>query len=86
MSTHAVVQGADGERRRPRLLPGRDRAVGEPAPVAHSPTLSLAALQAVVIASAIIKPAIAASVVYVATENFFSREFDRRWRVPSHSA
>jgi hydrogenase/urease accessory protein HupE len=48
--------------------------------VAHSITLSLAALQIVVIPSAIIEPAIAASIVYVAVENFFSRNVDRRWR------
>ncbi len=48
--------------------------------VAHSITLSLAALQIVVIPSAIIEPAIAASIVYVAVENFFSRDVGRRWR------
>jgi len=48
--------------------------------VAHSITLSLAALQIVVIPSAIIEPAIAASIVYVALENFFSRNVDKRWR------
>ena len=48
--------------------------------VAHSITLSLAALQIVVIPSAIVEPAIAASIVYVAIENFFSRNVDKRWR------
>ncbi len=48
--------------------------------VAHSITLSLAALQIVVVPSAIIEPAIAASIVFVAIENFFSRNVDRRWR------
>jgi hypothetical protein len=48
--------------------------------VAHSITLSLAALQIVVIPSAIVEPAIAASIVYVAMENFFSRNVDKRWR------
>ena len=48
--------------------------------VAHSVTLSLAALQVVVISSRIVEPAIAASIVYVALENFFSRDIDRRWR------
>ena len=48
--------------------------------VAHSITLSLAALQIVVIPSAVVEPAIAASIVYVAVENFFSRNVDRRWR------
>jgi len=47
--------------------------------VAHSITLSLAALQIVVIPSAIVEPAIAASIVYVAVENFFSRDVDKRW-------
>jgi hydrogenase/urease accessory protein HupE len=48
--------------------------------IAHSITLSLAALQIVVIPSAIVEPAIAGSIVYVAVENFFSRDIDRRWR------
>jgi len=48
--------------------------------VAHSITLSLAALDIVVIPSAIVEPAIAASIVFVALENFFSRDIDRRWR------
>jgi hydrogenase/urease accessory protein HupE len=48
--------------------------------VAHSITLSLAALQIVVIPSSIVEPAIAASIVYVAIENFFSSNVDRRWR------
>jgi hydrogenase/urease accessory protein HupE len=47
---------------------------------AHSITLSLAALQIVVIPSSIVEPAIAASIVYVAIENFFSRNVDGRWR------
>ena len=48
--------------------------------MAHSITLSLAALQIVVIPSAIVEPAIAASIVYVAIENFFSSNVDGRWR------
>jgi hydrogenase/urease accessory protein HupE len=48
--------------------------------VAHSITLSLAAMQIVVIPSTIVEPAIAASIVFVAVENFFSRDIDRRWR------
>lgn len=48
--------------------------------IAHSITLSLAVLQVVVIPSAIVEPAIAASIVFVAMENFFSREVNRRWR------
>jgi hydrogenase/urease accessory protein HupE len=47
--------------------------------VAHSITLSLAVLDIVRIPSAIIEPAIAASVVYVALENFLSRRVDERW-------
>jgi hydrogenase/urease accessory protein HupE len=49
--------------------------------LAHSVTLSLAALQIVVIPSTIVEPAIAASIVFVALENFFSRNVDGRWRV-----
>ena len=48
--------------------------------LAHSITLSLAALDIVRIRSSIIEPAIAASIVYVAVENFFSRDIDKRWR------
>jgi hydrogenase/urease accessory protein HupE len=49
--------------------------------LAHSVTLSLAALQVVVIPSAIVEPAIALSIVFVAVENFFSRDVGGRWRV-----
>ncbi|MDD1519138.1 MULTISPECIES: HupE/UreJ family protein [Bradyrhizobium] len=49
--------------------------------IAHSLTLSLAALNVLVIPSRIVEPAIAASIVFVAVENFFSRDIDRRWRV-----
>jgi hydrogenase/urease accessory protein HupE len=48
--------------------------------IAHSITLSLAALDIVRIPSGITEPAIAASIVYVAAENFLSRDIDRRWR------
>jgi hydrogenase/urease accessory protein HupE len=48
--------------------------------IAHSITLSLAALDIVRIPSSIIEPAIAASIVYVAAENFLSRDIDKRWR------
>lgn len=47
---------------------------------AHSITLSLAALDVVRIPSAIIEPAIAASIVYVAVQNFTTREAGKRWR------
>lgn len=49
--------------------------------VAHSITLSLAALDVLVIPSRIVEPAIAASIVFVALENYVSRDIDRRWRV-----
>jgi hydrogenase/urease accessory protein HupE len=49
--------------------------------IAHSITLSLAALNIVVIPSTIVEPAIAASIVYVAMENFFTRDIDGRWRI-----
>ena len=49
--------------------------------VAHSLTLSLAALDIVRIPSVIVEPAIAASIVYVAAENFLSRGVDKRWRI-----
>lgn len=49
--------------------------------VAHSLTLSLAALDIVRIPSAIVEPAIAASIVYVAAQNFLSRDVEKRWRI-----
>jgi hydrogenase/urease accessory protein HupE len=49
--------------------------------LAHSATLVAAALGYVAIPAEVIEPAIAASIVYVAAENFASREVDRRWRV-----
>jgi len=49
--------------------------------LAHSITLSLAALRIVVIPSTIVEPAIAASIVFVAVENFFSRNIEARWKV-----
>ena len=48
--------------------------------IAHSITLSLAALDVVQIPGTIIEPAIAASIVYVAVENFTTREAGKRWR------
>jgi hydrogenase/urease accessory protein HupE len=48
--------------------------------IAHSITLSLAALDVVRIPGTIIEPAIAASIVYVAVENFTTREVTKRWR------
>lgn len=49
--------------------------------IAHSITRSLAALGIVVIPSGILEPAIAASIVFVAIEKFFSQDIDRRRRV-----
>jgi hydrogenase/urease accessory protein HupE len=49
--------------------------------IAHSITLSLAALDIIVIPAVVVEPAIAASIVFVAIENFFSRDIDGRWRV-----
>jgi hydrogenase/urease accessory protein HupE len=48
--------------------------------VAHSITLSLAASGIAVLPPALVEPAIAASIVYVAAENFISRNVDQRWR------
>ena len=48
--------------------------------IGHSITLSLAALDIVRIPSSIIEPAIAASIVFVAAENFFSHDVQKRWR------
>jgi hydrogenase/urease accessory protein HupE len=48
--------------------------------LAHSITLSLAALDVARIPSAIIEPAIAASIIYVAVENFTTRDAGKRWR------
>lgn len=48
--------------------------------VAHSITLSLAVLGVVDIPGEIIEPLIAASIVFVAVENFVSRDMERRWK------
>lgn len=48
--------------------------------ISHSVTLSLAALNIVTLPSAITEALIAASIIYVAAENFFSRRVDGRWR------
>ena len=49
--------------------------------IAHSITLSLAALNIIVLPGVVVEPAIAASIVFVAMENFFSRDIDSRWGV-----
>ncbi|CAN2534424.1 hypothetical+protein [Methylocapsa aurea] len=48
--------------------------------VSHSVTLSLAALDIVTLPSQWVEAAIAASIIYVAVENFVSRRVDGRWR------
>ncbi len=48
--------------------------------IAHSITLSLAALDIVRVPSAITEPAIAATIIYVGVENFLSRDVPQRWR------
>ena len=47
--------------------------------VAHSITLTLAVLGWVVLPSRIVEPLIAATIVYVAAENFFIRDIRHRW-------
>ncbi|WP_407180038.1 HupE/UreJ family protein [Bradyrhizobium sp. STM 3562] len=49
--------------------------------ISHSITLSLATLNVVAIPGTFVEPAIAASIVYVAIENFLTRNIDGRWRV-----
>ncbi len=49
--------------------------------LAHSVTLTLAALGAVSVPPALIEAGIALSIVYVAVENLFWPSFDRRWLV-----
>ncbi|MBI1866911.1 MAG: HupE/UreJ family protein [Methylocystis sp.] len=49
--------------------------------VSHSVTLSLAALDVVTLPTTLTESAIAASIVFVAVENFFSKKIDRRWIV-----
>lgn len=48
--------------------------------VSHSVTLSLAALNIFTLPTQWVEAAIAASIIYVAVENFFSRRVDGRWR------
>lgn len=49
--------------------------------LAHSITLSLAALDVVTVPSRLVESGIAFSVAYVALENLFFKNFDRRWLV-----
>jgi hydrogenase/urease accessory protein HupE len=48
--------------------------------VSHSITLSLAALNIVTLPSTLTEAAIALSIIYVAAENFWSRDVGKRWR------
>lgn len=48
--------------------------------ISHSITLSLAALNIFALPSSLTEMLIAASIVFVAAENFFSRDVDNRWR------
>ena len=48
--------------------------------ISHSITLSLAALKIFTLPSSLIEALIAASIVFVAVENYFSRDVDNRWR------
>ncbi len=49
--------------------------------VSHSITLSLAALDIVTLPTSLTEAAIAASIIFVALENFYSRKLDKRWMV-----
>lgn len=49
--------------------------------VAHSITLSLAVLDIVAIPNAVAEALIAATIIYVAVENFFRRDIERRWKI-----
>ena len=48
--------------------------------ISHSITLSLAALNIFTLPSTLVEALIAASIVFVAVENYFSRDVDNRWR------
>jgi hydrogenase/urease accessory protein HupE len=49
--------------------------------IAHSLTLSLAVLDIVRLPSFVVEPLIAATIVFVAAENFFVHDIRKRWRV-----
>jgi len=49
--------------------------------VAHSITLALAVLDIVSLPASVVEPLIAASIIWVAAENFFSENIARRWKV-----
>ncbi|MEF3367796.1 HupE/UreJ family protein [Methylocystis sp. 9N] len=48
--------------------------------ISHSITLSLAALNIFTLPSTLVEALIAASIIFVAVENFYSRDVDNRWR------
>ena len=48
--------------------------------ISHSITLSLAALKIFTLPSSLVEALIAASIIFVAVENYFSRDVDNRWR------
>lgn len=48
--------------------------------ISHSITLSLAALNIFTLPSTLVESLIAASIIFVAVENFYSRDVDNRWR------
>ena len=49
--------------------------------LAHSVTLALAALDLIRLPSALVEASIALTIVYVAIENYFIRDIERRWRI-----
>ncbi len=49
--------------------------------IAHTITLTLATLDVVALPSVFVEGAIAATIIYVAAENFFHREIEKRWFV-----
>lgn len=49
--------------------------------IAHSITLALAVLDIVSLPSSLVEPLIAASIIWVAAENFFSENVGRRWKI-----
>jgi len=49
--------------------------------VAHSITLALAVLDIVSLPASLVEPLIAASIIWVAAENFFSENVARRWKI-----
>ncbi len=48
--------------------------------LAHTVTLSLAALDIVTLPASLVEPLIAATIIAAAAENFFNRDIERRWK------